>query len=150
VSYLSVTDADRAAMLETIGVASVDELFGDIPDAMRYGRELHVPPALTEAELQRHLEELAGKNVVDEICFLGAGIYDHYVPAVVDAVLQRGELLEVRNELRLGQRRRHVEVAAEVDAVGDVPEQLVDRVDADRLEHRRAVGARQRQEVRQR
>ena len=50
-------------------------------------------PALPEAELQRHFEELAAKNVVDEVCFLGAGIYDHYVPAVVDAVLQRGELL---------------------------------------------------------
>src|SRR5207253_6424638 len=54
---------------------------------------LDVPAALTEAELQRHLEELAAKNVVDEVCFLGAGIYDHHVPAVVDAVLQRGELL---------------------------------------------------------
>ena len=52
-----------------------------------------IAPALTESELQRHLEELAAKNVVDEVCFLGAGIYDHYVPAVVDAVLQRGELL---------------------------------------------------------
>ncbi len=92
-SYLSLTDADREAMLATIGVSSVDELFRDIPAAMRYGRALDVAPALTEAELQRHLEELAGKNVVDEICFLGAGIYDHYVPAVVDAVLQRGELL---------------------------------------------------------
>ncbi len=92
-SYLSLTDADRDAMLATIGVSSVDELFRDIPAAMRYGRELAVPQALTESELQRHMEELAGKNVVDEICFLGAGIYDHYVPAVVDAVLQRGELL---------------------------------------------------------
>ena len=92
-SYLSLTDADREAMLATIGVSSVDELFRDIPAAMRFGRALDVAPALTEAELQRHLEELAGKNVVDEICFLGAGIYDHYVPAVVDAVLQRGELL---------------------------------------------------------
>ena len=92
-SYLSLTDADRDAMLATIGVSSVDELFRDIPAAMRYGRELAVPRALTESELQRHMEELAGKNVVDEICFLGAGIYDHYVPAVVDAVLQRGELL---------------------------------------------------------
>ena len=80
-------------MLATIGVASVDELFRDIPAACGFGRELDVAPALTEAELQRHLEELAGKNVVDEVCFLGAGIYDHYVPAVVDAVLQRGELL---------------------------------------------------------
>src|SRR5438067_10099101 len=80
-------------MLAAIGVASIDELFRDIPAKVRHQRELDVPPALSEAELQRHMEELAGKNVVDEICFLGAGIYDHYVPAVVDAVLQRGELL---------------------------------------------------------
>jgi glycine dehydrogenase subunit 1 len=93
VSYLSLTDADREAMLAAIGVSSVDELFRDIPEGVRYARELDIAPALTEAELQRHMEELAGKNVVDEICFLGAGIYDHYVPAVVDAVLQRGELL---------------------------------------------------------
>src|SRR5512146_769051 len=93
VSYLSVTDADREAMLAAIGVSTVDELFQDIPVGVRYRQELAVAPALTEAELQRHFEELAAKNVVDEVCFLGAGIYDHYVPAVVDAVLQRGELL---------------------------------------------------------
>jgi glycine dehydrogenase subunit 1 len=93
VSYLSLTDADREAMLAAVGVSSVEELFRDIPAGVRYERELDVPPALTEAELQRHMEELAGKNVVDEISFLGGGIYDHYVPAVVDAVLQRGELL---------------------------------------------------------
>jgi glycine dehydrogenase subunit 1 len=93
VSYLSLTDADREAMLAAIGVETVDDLFRDIPPGVRFGRELSVPPALTEAELQRHLEELAAKNVVDEVCFLGAGIYDHHVPAVVDAVLQRGELL---------------------------------------------------------
>jgi glycine cleavage system P protein (glycine dehydrogenase) subunit 1 len=92
-SFLSLTDADREAMLATVGVSSIEELFRDIPEGVRYGRELDVAPALTEAELQRHLEELAGLNVVDEVCFLGAGIYDHYVPAVVDAVLQRGELL---------------------------------------------------------
>jgi glycine dehydrogenase subunit 1 len=92
-SYLSLTDADREEMLGAIGVSSIDELFRDIPQGVRYGRELAIGPALTEPELQRHMEELAGKNVVDEVCFLGAGIYDHYVPAVVDAVLQRGELL---------------------------------------------------------
>ena len=80
-------------MLAAIGVASVEELFRDIPAGVRFGRELDVPPALSEAELTRHLEELAAKNVVDEVSFLGAGIYDHYVPAVVDAVLQRGEFL---------------------------------------------------------
>ncbi len=93
VSYLSLTDADRDAMLATIGVGTVEELFRDIPAGVRFPRELDVPPALTEVELQRHLEELAARNVVDEVCFLGAGIYDHHVPAVVDAVLQRGELL---------------------------------------------------------
>jgi glycine dehydrogenase subunit 1 len=92
-SYLSLTERDRDDMLAAIGIASVEELFRDIPETMRYRRELALEPALTEAELQRHLEELAAKNVVDEVCFLGAGIYDHYVPAVVDAVLQRGELL---------------------------------------------------------
>jgi glycine dehydrogenase subunit 1 len=95
VSYLSLTDADREAMLETIGVASVQELFQDIPEAVRYGRELALEPALPEAELVAHLEELASRNVHTgaELSFLGAGIYDHYVPAVVDAVLARGEFL---------------------------------------------------------
>src|SRR5207249_4527894 len=93
VSYLSLTDADREAMLAVIGVETVEELFRDIPESVRYPHDLDVPPALTEVELQRHLEELASKNVVDGVCFLGAGIYDHHVPAVVDAVLQRGELL---------------------------------------------------------
>jgi len=82
-------------MLETIGVSTVDELFTDIPERMRFGRTLDVPPALSEQELVAHLSELAAKNVHTgiELSFLGAGIYDHYVPAVVDAVLSRGELL---------------------------------------------------------
>ena len=80
-------------MLAAIGVETIDELFRDIPAGVRFAGELDVPPALTEVELQRHLEALAGRNVVDEVCFLGAGIYDHHVPALVDAVLQRGELL---------------------------------------------------------
>jgi glycine dehydrogenase subunit 1 len=95
VSYLSLTDADREAMLETIGVASVQELFQDIPEAVRFERELALEPALPEAELVAHLEELASRNAHTgaELSFLGAGIYDHYVPAIVDAVLARGEFL---------------------------------------------------------
>jgi glycine dehydrogenase subunit 1 len=94
-SYLSLTDRDREEMLETIGVSSVDELFRDIPAGVHFGRDLDLEPALTEQELTRHLEELAARNVDTsrELSFLGAGIYDHYVPAVVDTVLQRGELL---------------------------------------------------------
>jgi len=95
VSYLSLTERDRDEMLATIGVSSVDELFRDIPAGVRFDRELDLGPPLHEQELSRHLEELAARNVdtTRELSFLGAGIYDHYVPAVVDAVLQRGELL---------------------------------------------------------
>jgi glycine cleavage system P protein (glycine dehydrogenase) subunit 1 len=95
VSYVSLTDADREAMLAEIGVDSVDELFREIPAGVRLDRALDLEPPLTEAELQRHLEELAARNVdtTAELSFLGAGIYDHYVPAIADAVLQRGEFL---------------------------------------------------------
>jgi glycine dehydrogenase subunit 1 len=94
-SYLSLTDRDRDEMLAAIGVSSVDDLFRDIPTGVRFGRELDLDPPLSEQELTRHLEELAARNVETgrELSFLGAGMYDHYVPAVVDAVLQRGELL---------------------------------------------------------
>src|SRR5438045_7397487 len=66
-----------------------------MPAPVRLGGGLVLEPQLTEHELTRHLEELAARNVAtsQELSFLGAGIYDHYVPAVVDAVLQRGELL---------------------------------------------------------
>jgi glycine dehydrogenase subunit 1 len=95
VSYLALTDADREAMLETIGVSSVEEMFADLPAGVRLGRELALPPALSEQELTAYFEVLAAENahVGAELSFLGAGLYDHYVPAVVDAVLQRGELL---------------------------------------------------------
>ena len=94
-SYLALTDADREAMLETIGVSSVEELFADLPDGVRLGRELELPPAMSEQELNAYFESLAAENahVGAELSFLGAGMYDHYVPAIVDAVLQRGELL---------------------------------------------------------
>jgi glycine dehydrogenase subunit 1 len=94
-SYLSLTDADREEMLVAIGVSSVRELFEQVPAGVRLDRELDVPPALGEAELVRHIEELAARNVHTgaELSFLGAGIYDHYVPSVVDVVLSRGEFL---------------------------------------------------------
>lgn len=94
-SFLSLTDSDREAMLEAVGVESVDELFRDIPEGVRFRRDLALEPALSEPEIVAHLTELAARNVDTgkELSFLGAGIYDHYVPAVVDAVLSRGEFL---------------------------------------------------------
>ncbi|HSX23127.1 MAG TPA: aminomethyl-transferring glycine dehydrogenase subunit GcvPA [Gaiellaceae bacterium] len=93
--FLALTDRDKEEMLRTIGVSSVDELFRDLPKAMRLGRELDLEPPLSEQELSAHLGELAARNVdtTRELSFLGAGIYDHYVPAVVDTVMQRGEFL---------------------------------------------------------
>ena len=93
--YLSLTERDRDEMLAAIGVSSIDDLFEQIPEGVRFDRELDVPPALTEVELIRHLESLAAKNAHTgiELSFLGAGIYDHHTPAIVDTILQRGEFL---------------------------------------------------------
>jgi glycine dehydrogenase subunit 1 len=95
VRYLSLTDADRESMLAAIGVDSVDELFRDIPEGVRFHGRLDLEPPLAEQDLVAHLGELAERNVPagEELSFLGAGIYDHYVPAVVDAVLAQGQLL---------------------------------------------------------
>ena len=93
--YLSLTERDRDEMLAAIGVSSIDDLFEQIPEGVRFDRVLDVPPALTELELIRHFEELAAKNAHTgiELSFLGAGIYDHHTPAIVDMILQRGEFL---------------------------------------------------------
>jgi glycine cleavage system P protein (glycine dehydrogenase) subunit 1 len=93
--YTSATDADRKAMLEAIGAASVDELFADIPEGVRLDRAIDLPPGKPEQEVYAYLRDLARRNVStdDEISFLGAGMYDHYVPAVVDALLARSEFL---------------------------------------------------------
>jgi len=93
--FLSLTERDRAEMLRTIGVDSVEELFRELPEGIRFRGRLALEPPLSEPELVAHLEQLASRNVHTgaEVSFLGAGTYDHYVPAVVDAVLQRGELL---------------------------------------------------------
>src|SRR5213596_3773744 len=82
-------------MLATIGVDSIDELFEQIPVGVRLGRALELEPALSEPELVAHLDALASRNVHagDELSFLGGGVYDHYVPAVVNTILSRGEFL---------------------------------------------------------
>ena len=93
--FLALTDSDRDEMLGTIGVSSVEELFRDLPEAVRFGRELELERALSEQEVFDHVAALAARNAdaSRELSFLGAGMYDHYVPAVVDAVLQRGVFL---------------------------------------------------------
>jgi glycine dehydrogenase subunit 1 len=89
-AYGPHTHEDRAAMRKAIGVASVDELFADIPEAMR-ASELRLPPPESEAELAGRLQRLSERNRVDLVSFLGAGAYRHFIPAVVDQILLRGE-----------------------------------------------------------
>jgi glycine dehydrogenase subunit 1 len=93
--YTSVTDADRAEMLETVGVDSIEALFEEIPPELRLGRPLALDPGLSEQEVYEELRALAARNVSteDEISFLGAGMYDHYIPALVDSIILRSEFL---------------------------------------------------------
>src|SRR4051794_36442310 len=83
-------------MLDAVGVGSVDELFErQIPAPVRLGRALDLPAGMAEQDVYEHLRDLAAKNVSaeDEISFLGAGMYDHYVPAVIDMLMGRSEFL---------------------------------------------------------
>jgi glycine dehydrogenase subunit 1 len=94
--YTSITAADLDAMLATIGVGSLQELFDrQIPEAVRLGRDLDLPPGMPEQEVYEHLRGLAARNASseDEVSFLGAGMYDHYVPALVDMLTERSEFL---------------------------------------------------------
>src|SRR2546423_4537945 len=93
--YTSATDADRREMLAAIGAVSIEELFTDIPESMRLRQPLDLPDGMAEQDVYDHLAALASRNrhCDEEISFLGAGMYDHYVPAIVDAITQRSEFL---------------------------------------------------------
>ena len=91
--YLPMTEADKQAMLETIGVESVDELFSDIPEKVRFKGEYKIKKAKSESALLKELTQLAAKNadLRSNTSFLGAGVYDHYIPVIVDHVISRSE-----------------------------------------------------------
>jgi glycine dehydrogenase subunit 1 len=93
--YTSATDDDIRQMLAAIGVGSIDELFDAVPAELRLGRPLDLPAGASEQEVHAELAALAARNVSadDEVSFLGAGMYDHYVPALVDALISRSEFL---------------------------------------------------------
>jgi glycine dehydrogenase subunit 1 len=93
--YTSVTDSDLSEMLGAIGAGSLEDLFADVPEGVRLERELDLPPGRSEQEVYGELSQLAARNrhCDAEVSFLGAGMYDHYVPALVDSILQRSEFL---------------------------------------------------------
>ena len=84
--YTSATDRDRAEMLAKIGVGSVEELFADVSEGVRLGRDLELPDGAAESEVYDELAALAERNAhaEREVTFLGGGMYDHYVPAIDD------------------------------------------------------------------
>ena len=94
-TYTAVTDADRETMLSAIGVEDVEDLFAVIPADLRLDHPLDLPPGAPEQDVYAHLRDLAARNVSteDELSFLGGGMYDHYVPAIVDMLMSRSEFL---------------------------------------------------------
>ncbi|MGG4469059.1 aminomethyl-transferring glycine dehydrogenase subunit GcvPA [Paenibacillus alvei] len=91
--YLPMTEEDRNAMLKAIGADSVDELFSDIPESVRFKGEYNIKNAKSESALLKELSKLASKNADSKsnVSFLGAGVYDHYAPVIVDHVISRSE-----------------------------------------------------------
>lgn len=91
--YIPLTEQDKQDMLDVIGAKSIDELFGDVPKDILLNDELQIANAVPETTLFRKLSQIASKNVTKEThtSFLGAGVYDHYAPSVVDAMISRSE-----------------------------------------------------------
>ncbi|MGG3561004.1 aminomethyl-transferring glycine dehydrogenase subunit GcvPA [Neobacillus rhizosphaerae] len=91
--YLPMTEQDKKAMLDTIGVSSIDELFSDIPEKVKFKGEYNIKPAKSETALMKELFQMASRNadLKRNVSFLGAGVYDHYMPVIVDHVISRSE-----------------------------------------------------------
>ncbi len=94
-SYLPHSDQDQAAMLAALQLESVEELFDQIPAAIRTAEAPDIPGPLSEMELVRHMQGLAGENrsLEDLVCFAGGGVYDRFVPSIVHDVTRRPEFL---------------------------------------------------------
>ncbi len=91
--YISDTEADRRGMLAGLGLETADGLFSGIPENVRLQRALELPEAMSELELLQYMRKLGAgnKNLTDNVCFLGAGAYDHYIPSVVGHIISRQE-----------------------------------------------------------
>jgi glycine dehydrogenase subunit 1 len=91
--YLPMTEQDKQEMLKAIGVSSIDELFEDIPEKVRFKGEYNIKKAKSEPELMKELSKMAAKNadLKTNVSFLGAGVYDHYIPVIIDHVISRSE-----------------------------------------------------------
>ncbi len=89
--YLSQTEGDIKKMLEVIGVNDVEDLFSDIPEDLRLKNDLNLPKAMSELEVRAKIGNMAKKNKANLPIFMGAGIYDHYIPSIIPAITSRSE-----------------------------------------------------------
>lgn len=91
--YIPNTLEDEKLMLKSIGIESIQELFSDIPDDVKFNRELNINAPMSELEVQKHMKVLSSKNKGNEdlVCFLGAGVYDHYIPSIIKHIVSRSE-----------------------------------------------------------
>ena len=90
--YFPHTDTDLHQMMERVGVGSMDALYADIPEAIRFRDEYQLPQALSEVEIRQTFRALGSQNRL-LTCFAGLGVYDHYTPAVIPQLVQRSEFL---------------------------------------------------------
>ena len=90
-SYIPATSQEQQAMLEAMGVSSIEDLLRDIPAAVRLNRPLNVGEGLSEAEVLRLMNAYAADTVQSKPLFRGAGAYRHFIPSIINAILQRGE-----------------------------------------------------------
>jgi glycine dehydrogenase subunit 1 len=91
--YLPKSDSERREMLDAIGAESLEALFAHLPDAIRLRKPFDLPPGISEYEIVQYFRGLAAENAADYACFLGAGVYRHFRPVLVDTVVSRGEFL---------------------------------------------------------
>jgi glycine dehydrogenase subunit 1 len=91
--YLPKSDSERRQMLDACGVASPEELFMHLPEAVRLNRPLALDPGISEYEIVEYFKQRAAETATGYASFLGAGIYNHYRPVLVDTVVSRGEFL---------------------------------------------------------
>jgi len=91
--YISNTLEDEKVMLKSIGVESIQDLFSDIPCGLKLNRELDINQSMSELEVQKHVKSISSKNKSTEelVCFLGAGVYDHYIPSIIKHIVSRSE-----------------------------------------------------------
>jgi len=91
--YLPKSDSERREMLAACGVSTPEELFEHLPEAVRLNRPLDLPPGISEYEIVQYFRDRAGETALGYASFLGAGVYSHYRPVMVDTVVSRGEFL---------------------------------------------------------